>query len=621
MSTNFITTNILGSKRFKSSNNQNTNIQLEVEEKTKPITEDKVIDIVNQYQIFLNEREKSKKYRINGRFNLYTSNALSSNSAAYVDGKYSDAAWSPIFYGNPQPVAPNNWVMQITYPSDSLPDYVISSRKSIPVVSEAYRGLQYQFLNTTTIDGSDYLTLFGVQNHNLQAGDSIYIFSYNSYNPLQGIYRVKNVGINGENLKTDLTLDIIVDPNLVPNTNGNFLRVVDSSVNEDSFNNILFVTATDMSGNTLGNYTTNEVRYATIKTQQNHNLLVNDFVEIIIASQSALNGLWRIYNVISPTEFVIRLNMYVNKGTVLTPTPTPQYRYFKGTPSEYYVRLFEVLTTNDYEVYPCAFSTNIYPDVIDHTIGTANNTWLFHFNEDINVERLKTNRNAEVSDLFYTIIKRAGANPYGWSTVTSDWDFNYETTNTVNGLELISVFTPGNIGTLEKVNGREEFINPNGEINATHGDKYIGDFVEFNSKEIKETIISEVIHRFGMAVPTPILQTPNVDGQGYYYKPFRRLEVRKYSNVIETAESDQNIIGLPPDYITYSDKTIAWRDLLTVGYFEENNNGVDYPFVNGAHYYYFNHNLFIKLQPGPYSTANALRQGSFIDPNSIPQEC
>jgi hypothetical protein len=429
------------------------------------------------------------------------------------------------------------------------------------------------------------------------------------------------VGINGENLKTDLTLDIIIDPITIPNGSGNFLRIVDSSVNEDSFNNILFATATDISGSTLGVYNVNEIRYATIKTQQNHNLLTNDFVEILIASQSTLNGLWRVYNVISPTEFVIRVNMYVNKGTVLTPAPTPQYRYFKGTPSEYYVRLFEVLTTNDYEVYPCAYSSNIYPDVIDYTIGTANNTWLFHFNEDVNVERLKTNRNAEISDLFYAVIKRAGANPYGWSTVTADWDFNYETTNTTNGLETVSTFTPNNIGTLEKNNGREEFINPNGEISATAGDKYVGDFVEFNSKEIKETIISEVIHRFGIAVPTPITPTPNVDGQGYYYKPFKRLEVRKYSNVIETAESDQNIIGLPSDYITYSDNTIAWRDLLTVGYFEETDNGVDYPFVNGAHYYYFNHNLFIRLQPGPYSVSKTLREGSFIDPNSIPEEC
>ena len=53
--------------------------------------------------------------------------------------------------------------------------------------------------------------------------------------------------------------------------------------------------------------------------------------------------------------------------------------------------------------------------------------------------------------------------------------------------------------------------------------------------------------------------------------------------------------------MTYIDNSIAWRDLLTVGYFEEGVNGVDYPFDNGSHYFYFNHNLFIRRQVPPTS--------------------
>ena len=59
------------------------------------------------------------------------------------------------------------------------------------------------------------------------------------------------------------------------------------------------------------------------------------------------------------------------------------------------------------------------------------------------------------------------------------------------------------------------------------------------------------------------------------------------------------MVDIPDNYETYPDGSIAWRDLLTIGYFEEGVNGVDYPFVNGAHYFYFNHNLYIRRQTPP----------------------
>lgn len=616
MNTNRIT-NIIGSKRFKKATNQNTNIQIGFEESVRPIIEDNVIDIVSQYQVFLEEREKIKKYRFNGRFNIYTTNAISSASTAYINGRYSDEVWNPLFYGLPQPLAPSNWVMQITYPSDSLYNYPINARtNSGNIVSEAYRGLQYQYLSTTLINNNSYLTVVGVQNHNLVEGEYVYIYSNNFYNSLQGVYSVRSVGIDGSNLKTNLTLDVIVDPNTVPFGPGNFIKIVQPSSDDINFTNpgsILFVTATDITGSTIGTYTLNESKYVKVKTSQPHKLLTNNFVEIMVGSASALNGVWKVYNIVSTTEFIVKIDLYVNKGTVITPTPLPKYRYFDGTPSEYYVRLFEVLTTNDYEVYPCAFSSSIYPDTKDYTIGTANNTWLFHFNKDVNLERIKTNRNAEISDLFYTTIKRAGQNPFLWSNVNADWDFNYETTNTANGLEFVSIYNTNSIGSIEKISGRTEYIDSNGNIVTVSGSKYIGDFVEFNAKEILEKTVADVINRFAPTVPNP-------NGRGYYYKPFKKLEIRKYSTVIETADSDKDIENLPADYVTYPDNTIAWRDLLTVGYFEDNQNGIEYPFINNTHYYYFNHNLYVRLQPDP-NAGPITRTARYVETSTIPQKC
>lgn len=605
--------NLIGSRRFKLAQNADTNVQFELAQKTKPLTEYNIIDIVNQYQVFLDEREKSKKYRFNGKLTLYTSNVLSSGSTAYVNGKFSDTSWSPIFYGNPA-LAPSNWVMQMTYPSNSIFNYIINARTPTGVIStEAYRGLQYQYLGTSLINSDTYLTIVGVQTHNLVVGDYVYICSNSNYNPLQGVYRVKTLGINGENFKTDVTLDVIVDT--VPTGTGNFFRVFEPSENDTKFasaSSILFVTATDITGSTLGTYGINEPRYTKVKTVQPHNLLKDNFAEIKVNSTSNLNGVWRVYNVIGgsgSTEFIIRVNLNTPKGTTITPVPSPEYRFFDGIPSEYYVRQFEVLSTNDYSVYPCAYSTNIYPNNLDYTVSTANDVWLFQFNEDINVERIRTDRNGSISDLYYTIIKRAGKNPYAWSNVTADWDFNYKTSNTANGLEFISVYNPAGIGSIEKLSGRTEYIDSNGDIVAIPGSKYIGEFTEFNSGDLTEKTCSEVIHRFG--VP------PNPNGEGYYYKPFRKIEIRKYSNNIETAGPNETIIDIPENYVTYSDGSIAWKDLLTIGYFEEGTNGVEYPFLNNSHYYYFNHNLFIRRQ-NPITTVTGDKS---VNPKTIEDEC
>lgn len=616
MSLNQIT-NILGSRRYKLAKNQDTNIQLDVENKSKSLTEYQIIDIVNQNQVFLDEREKSKKYRFSGKFNLYTSNVLSSGSTNYVNGVFTDNAWSPMFYGSPIPKSPNNWLMQITYPSDSLHDYIINARVNNTIISsEAYRGLQYQKLDFTTETNDDYLTVIGIQNHNLEENEYVYVCGLN--NTFQGIFQIKNLGINGQDLKKSLTLDVIVDPNTVTSGYGNFIRIVEASVDDLNFNNpsnFLFATATDIDGSPFGTYGTNETRYVKIKTQQPHNLLVNNFVDIRTNTVSLLNGVWRIYNIIGgvdSTEFIIRLNLNVPKGTVITPSTTPKYRLLNGTPSEYYVRKFEVLTSNKYEVYPCAFSSNIYPDVADYKLGVANNVWLFHFNEDVDVSRLKSNRNGPISEVHYGVIKRAGKNPYDWSHVVADWDFNYKSTNVANGLEFISKYNTSGIGSIEKVSGRTEYIDNNGEIQVINGSKYIGDFVDFNSKELKERVISEVIHRFGV--------NSDANGEGYYYKPFKRLEIRAYSNIIETADAGEIMVDIPENYVTYADGSIAWRDLLTIGYFEENVNGVDYPFLNNAHYFYFNNNVFIRRQNPPPKTSN-VDGNRFINPNLINQEC
>lgn len=591
MSTNYIK-NIIGSKRYKLSTNKNTNVVLEVETSAKPIPKNDIIDIVNLQELSEEEREKGYNYRFNNKLNIYTSNVLSTGSTAYVMGKLDDSAWSPMFYGIPA-VTPSNWLMQITYPSKMDPFYNIGARTpSGTITSNAFRGFQYEYLGLTLVNTSGRLTIKGVQSHNMDIGEYIYLYSNFSFNPLQGIHKILNTGIDGENLKQDLTLETIVSS--VPGGIGNFVKIVEPSFDDTNFNspqNFNFATATDISGSTSGSYGVNEIKYTTLTTTTPHNLVVNDFVDIRFGATNILNGVWKVYHVVSVNKFVIRATISLTKGFTQNYTPLPQWRRLDGTPSEYYIRKFEVLTNNVYEVYPCAFSSNIYPNTNDPTIGAVNDTWLIQFNQDVSVERIRDNRKGPISEMYYTIVRRSGKNPYNFSHVTADWDFNYKTSNTVNGLEFISINNPTGIGSIEKYSARTETIGLDGEIVGINGDMYIGDFVDYNSKELREITISSIIHRFGVST--------NPNGEGYYYKPFKKLQIRKYSDVIETAASGNTIVGIPDNYETYNDGSIAWRDLLAIGYFEEGVNGVDYPFVNGAHYFYFNHNLYIRRQDPP----------------------
>ena len=594
---------IIGNKRYKLAPNTNTNIQTQLEEKTKPLTEYDVIDIVNVHTLFEEERQKSFNYRINGKLNIYTSNVLSTGATSMV--------WDPLFYGNPA-VTPNNWVMQITYPSTMDYNYLIQARiPSGTISSNAYRGLQYQSLGTTIVNGDNKLTIKGIQRHNLVVDDYIYLYSNSSFNSIQGIHKVISLGIEGINPETDITLDTIIST--PPSGFGNFVRIVEPSFDDITFSNpgsFSLATATDISGSTFGTFQVGEIIYTTITTTISHNLSINDFVEIRTNNINTLNGVWRVYNIIGPTKFVIRNTTSNVKGTNFFYTPAiSNWKILDGTPSEYYIRNFEVLTTNDYDVYTCSYSTSIYSDTSDPTVGTANNTWLFQYNQDISTERLRDNRNGYVSEMYYTIMKRAGKNPYNWSNVTSDWEFNSKTSNTSNGLELISKNNSIGIGTIEKYSARTETIDIQGQVKQISGDKYIGDFVEYNSLEIIERNVADIIHRFGV--------NTNPNGEGYYYKPFKKLKIRAYSVVKETAAADEIIIDVPDNYVTYGDGSIGWKDLLTVGFYEEGINGVDYPFLNNSHYYYLNHNLFVRRQvPVDLITQNASR-----DVKNLTEEC
>jgi len=561
-------------------------INLSFESTTKPINEYLITNIVNQQDLFDEERSINGSYRFSGKINIYTANELTPIDDENIINRAFDEDWDPLFDGNPQ-VTPNNWLLQLVYPHTksyeyNIIHYIPTDQGVINIQSKADKGPQIKKMGLANpVSTEEKVYINGVQKHNLNIDDFVYVYSNTTTtNPYHGIYRIMSLGVNGENFDTDFVIDTpYINDYDVPS---NYRKVYNPSQADLNFDNTIevnTVTSCDSNGNTSGIFGPNDIIHTLIQSQTPHNLTVtsgatsNPFIDL--RGGNILNGLFEVITILDEYRFTIRLTYSVIKGQSQTfNSNRPKFRSLDGTPSEYYVRKYKVLTTNNYDVYKCAFSTNIYPETNKNNLGVSNDTWLFHFNTDIELGGLTDYNNRPITEVYLGLIKRSGQNNFPWSNVVSGWEFNKRTISTNSGIETVSNFVSGGVGTIEKPNNLFD---------------YVGDYVEYNKEEITEKIISKVIHRFGNAIE------PN--GEGYYLEPFKKIKIRVFSNVIETSSLDEPTEGIPNYAETYPNGDIAWRDLLDIGYFEsEGNNGVDYPFVNGKHYLFDNFNFYIRRQ-------------------------
>jgi len=182
---------------------------------------------------------------------------------------------------------------------------------------------------------------------------------------------------------------------------------------------------------------------------------------------------------------------------------------------------------------------------------------------------------------------------------------NSSVTPMVNSIDLekVSFWDASGYGTIQR---QLSFSSPQNQ--------FFGDLAEYNSSFLEEKTLSRIIHRFGVPkVNVPYLN-PNgysADGEGYYYYPHNKIQIRKFSNIIETVPNEQNQIY--PDYAQLNnDGTVSWRDLLDIGFFEEGVNGVDYPFVNGCNYLYDNYTIYIRRQKPVKLTDIKVKEADYV---------
>ena len=159
-----------------------------------------------------------------------------------------------------------------------------------------------------------------------------------------------------------------------------------------------------------------------------------------------------------------------------------------------------------------------------------------------------------------------------WFVVYFLWNFPYDFVDP--SLINNDVTDPQPSGPIHQVFGTTKVSG----VPLKPGDKLRGAFMEYNKSELKERVISDIHHHFNF---NPIVFASN--SEGFQYKPHYEVEIRAFSNYIESGDPDE-VVGVP-NYSTYftDEKTWKWRDMYEIGFIDDG-VGVDYPFLNNAHY-------------------------------------
>ncbi len=281
---------------------------------------------------------------------------------------------------------------------------------------------------------------------------------------------------------------------------------------------------------------------------------------------------------------------------------------YNETLSRYYVHQHTILTDLDESVVDrTAFEFGIYnkrfryyredhspPFGIGHeVVKNQSSSFLWNFSKDIDVTKLKDNYNRPILDLYATILVGNQTNIWqkkkvekkiirGVPTLVAvagygmGWDWNFVPSGqTLDGYPN-NFFS--NLSTPDEIPKKD--------------DTFAGAFVEYNEFELKERIISEVHHalHFNEDIFHDGKRREIIDG--YFYQPHYRIPIRKIANSISTYPDYRFV----PSYATFSisEQIWRWRNVLNIGFFDSDKNGVNYPFVNGAHYPYTNIDFFIK---------------------------
>jgi len=274
------------------------------------------------------------------------------------------------------------------------------------------------------------------------------------------------------------------------------------------------------------------------------------------------------------------------------------------TKSKYYVKKYKVITNlTDLAVTKAGFEKNVFAEekklefssitpnnVTRISQKTSSNSYDITSNYDLDFAGLYDNQKRPLNEISLTIVNKGYSGYFnqplngiglkqGWEfNLTKDtnpyWDLNNQKSNTN---------IPVSAYTLTNGDRKTFFYN----LDLKIGDVMDGDFCEWNDYEQTERVVSAYYHK--IKYNQSVFQTTNnfsTNSPGFYYKPHNTMILKVFSDYIETAAL--GLIDNVPSYSFFSteDQEFRWRDIYTYGFIDDLKRGVDYPFLNTAHYPY-----------------------------------
>jgi hypothetical protein len=335
-----------------------------------------------------------------------------------------------------------------------------------------------------------------------------------------------------------------------------------------------------------------------------HNLAIGDTVRLTNMPNILMNGDFTVTSLglsngdSKDTFFVVNIdptNLAI--GTLFS--TGRMKRLYYGNEVNYYFRKFkkiksyktqQQLLDTSYNVYPLAFSQNIYGDQI----------YQIAFNDDIDVSDLTDNLGRPLSEIFLTMIKTDSSNIF--TKVVSGLDLdnyqgNIKTQTTqdrlVSNIRKMHTISPPLAPFQSHI-----FLEDNVKMN---NQDYYGDICEYSKYEVKETVLSHVMHRFNTVDREVTVAKPIAGGtingprnEGYIYYPHHSIKIRQFSNYVE--QGDTSVINIPSYSEDLGDDRYLWRDFLDIGYNDGQEETIDYPYLNNVHYLYNNLCIYTRRQ-------------------------
>lgn len=366
--------------------------------------------------------------------------------------------------------------------------------------------------------------------------------------------------------------------------------------------------------------------YYELTSPVEHGMKAGEFV-ILSGSTLTGNASGRTFTIDSIGNEVYNSDKYVInilKSQIVTGTTIPLLTVGKrclnrnditGTTSQYYVHQHKTLTeSTDYILDKIGFESPIWENERKLLFENSNGdndvivernrmeSLIYDFKEPLVLTGITNNLGYTPTDVYLTIIYR-NANGYFNYPPKVGWKFNFHNTwidkhfsGTISNETSIGVTgLTGNTGTTGFTAGLPLQIGTSGLTGA---------YVEYNKNELKERIISEAFHK--ITNPISIFshnQDGNVDGFsgatsgntfGLYYQPYYRIKLKELSPYVETAKTN-DIINLPENTLYFEKEGLwKWRDLYDHGYIDADGYGVNHPFINNIHYVKNDINFYLR---------------------------